>query len=64
MFLAWHYFSSNILLMTSVIYKWPCAIQIHKGFGGHKKASQGSSSRDKDIQAEIGESSDFERCCI
>lgn len=38
--------------------------QIYKGIGGHQETSQGSSSRDKDLQAEIGESSNTERCCI
>lgn len=38
--------------------------QIYQGVGGDKKTSQGSSSRNKDLQAKIGESSDLERCCI
>ena len=38
--------------------------QIYKGIGGHKKTSQGSGSRNKDLQTQIGESSNFERCCI
>jgi hypothetical protein len=41
-----------------------CTEQIHKGTGGYKETSQGSSSRDKDLQAETGKSSNVERCSL
>jgi hypothetical protein len=55
----------TLVFMTLSNYTWSCIIeQIHKGIGGDKKTSQGSGSRNKNLQAEIGESSNFERCCI
>lgn len=38
-----------------------CTGQIHKGTGGYKETSQGSRSRDKELQAETGKSSNSER---
>lgn len=41
-----------------------CIEQLHKGTGGYKETSQGSSSRNKDLQAETRKSSNSERCSL
>ncbi|XP_027924793.1 DNA repair protein RAD50-like [Vigna unguiculata] len=38
--------------------------KIHQGIGSYKETSQGAGSRDKDLQAQTGTSSNSQRCCL
>lgn len=60
----WMDYAENavVLDLELVVIACSCTEQIHKGTWGYKETSQGSSSRDKDLQAETGKSSNSERC--